>query len=90
MDSAVCDKAKLLLRALALLPDWDVTGDGIDRDYGNDRLSVVNGDSERLLTCGGVYYMEDYTGLFNISLSAGRTSADNLCGCRLAYVDLPE
>lgn len=90
VDSAVCDKAKLLLRALALLPDWDVTGDGIDSDYGNDRLSVVNGDSERLLTCGGVYYMKDYDGLFNINLTELRTEEDSLCGCRLAYIDMPE
>ena len=45
--------AKLLLQALAMLPDAALTGDGIDATYGGDYFYINNAEAERCLLRGG-------------------------------------
>ena len=46
-DSTIGAAAKLLLQALAMLPDTALTGEGIDANYGGDYFYFNNGTAER-------------------------------------------
>ena len=48
-DSSIGAAAKLLLQALAMLPDTALTGDGIDATYGGDYFYANNAEAERCL-----------------------------------------
>ena len=52
-DSSIGAAAKLLLQALAMLPDAALTGDGIDATYGGDYFYINNAEAERCLVRGG-------------------------------------
>ena len=52
-DGSIGAAAKLLLQALAMLPDAALTGDGIDATYGGDYFYINNAEAERCLVRGG-------------------------------------
>ena len=89
-DGTVGEDAKILLRALALLPDLNMSGDGIDDDYGNDRLYATTTNSENLVERGGAANADKSGGIFYISMTDPRGTTNIGYGSRLAYVDLPE
>jgi len=73
--------AKLLLRALAMLPD-----DGAQAsDYSGDYFYADASADERCLSRGGYYINAGDAGVFYANLSYGRTGTRDLLGGRLAY-----
>lgn len=85
-DASIGDAAKLLLQALAMLPDAALTGDSIDANYGNDKFYVNNGEAERCLIRGGYWYYGAGAGVFNSSLGSARSNSDGAFGGRSAYI----
>lgn len=83
-DSTIGDAAKLLLMALALLPDTALTGDNIDATYGSDYFYANNGADERCLSRGGSWAHEDNSGVFALYLSYGRAYSGAHIGGRSA------
>jgi len=79
--------AKLLLQALAMLPDPDLTGTGIDTTYGGDYFYANNGNAERCLRRGGPWYGGGVAGVFNSHLAGGRESVDTDIGGRSAFYE---
>lgn len=87
--SAVGDAAKLVLMALALMPDAALTGTGIDTTYGGDYFWFNNGAEERLPYRGGGWSSGGNAGLFGLSLSYPRSYSTWNIGGRSAFVELP-
>ena len=78
------DTAKLLLMALALLPDTSLTGTGIDANYGNDKFYANNAQAERCLCRGGVWNNGADRGVFDANLNGDRSSVNSGIGGRSA------
>lgn len=79
--------AKLLLQCLALLPDPDLTGTGIDTTYGGDLLYANNGNAERCLLRGGHWAAGGDAGVFDSTLSYGREYVGTGIGGRSAFYE---
>lgn len=75
----VCDEAKELLYALALMPDDTAF------DYQGDYFYANNGAAERTPCRGGNWNYGSYAGVFYTSLSNSRTSAHTSIGFRSAF-----
>lgn len=71
-----------MLRALALLPDSDVTTDVYEGDY----MWWNNGVAERCVFRGGSWYYGASAGVFSLSGHNSRGSADPGIGFRAAYI----
>lgn len=84
-DSSIGAAAKLLLQALAMLPDTALTGDGIDATYGGDYFYVNNGEAERCLFRGGNWYDGASAGVFYSDLINPRSSINGHIGGRSAF-----
>lgn len=76
--------AKVLLQALALLPDPDLTGTGIDATYGSDVFYANNGADERCLFRGGSWDFGAFNGVFAGGLGNGRSYSSAAVGGRSA------
>ena len=81
-DSSIGDAAKVMLRALALLPDSDVTTDVYEGDY----MWWNNGVAERCVFRGGRWFHGAYAGVFALSGFGSRGLAATLIGFRAAYI----
>lgn len=81
-DNTVSAEAKLLLRALALLPDEGSQAS----DYEGDYCYFNAYESERCANRGGYWYYGGYAGLFSLSAGSGRSLASTLIGFRSAYI----
>lgn len=79
---AIGEAAKVLLRALALLPDSDVNLS----NYANDRVWWTNGAKECLVYRGGSRDKSSYCGVFSISGAYFRTNSGGDIGFRSAYI----
>lgn len=71
-----------MLRALALLPDSDVTTDVYEGDY----MWWNNGVAERCVYRGGGWYDGAYAGVFYLSGNNSRGDANTGIGFRAAYI----
>ena len=85
-DSTVGDAAKLLLMALALMPDTALTGTGIDTTYGSDYFYFNNGAEERCPYRGGGWLYGGNAGLFSLNLNNPRSDTGWYFGGRCAFV----
>lgn len=83
------DAAKLLLQSLAMLPDTELTGEGIDASYGNDIFWANNAQTERCLYRGGNWSGGSDAGVFDASLSAARSYVGANIGGRVAFIENP-
>lgn len=81
-DGRIGDAAKVLLRALALLPDDGETAGA----YENDMAYWNNGAAERFVYRGGSYSSLENAGLFYVSSSRPRSGYDAAIGFRAAYI----
>lgn len=81
-DSSIGDAAKVMLRALALLPDSDVTTDVYEGDY----VWWNNGVAERCVFRGGVWNSGAGAGVFYLSGNDSRGNASTYIGFRAAYI----
>lgn len=81
-DSSICEAAKVLLRALALLPDSDVTADVYEGDY----MWWNNCQSERCVYRGGGWYAGAHAGVFYLSGYNSRSGSGTSLGFRSAYI----
>ena len=86
-DATIGDAAKVLLQALAMLPDTALTGTGIDTSYGGDYFYIDNNQAERCLFRGGRWYNGSSAGLFHSSLYDPRSAAYGNIGGRSAFID---
>jgi hypothetical protein len=82
-DSTISDEAKLLLRALCLLPDEGSTS----ADYNGDHVWMNNGASERSFSRGGYWGYGARFGVFALFGYNPRSNSDSGIGLRAAYVD---
>ena len=71
-----------MLRALALLPDSDVTTDVYEGDY----MWWNNGVAERCVFRGGSWHSGAYAGVFYLNGSDSRSAAGANIGFRAAYI----
>ena len=71
-----------MLRALALLPDSDVTTDVYEGDY----VWWNNGVAERCVFRGGIWNDGAYAGVFSLGGSGSRGLAITSFGFRAAYI----
>ncbi len=78
---AISDAAKVLLRALALLPDEGAVAE----DYEGDDVAIVNGAAERSMVRGGTWYSGALSGLFFINAAINRIATHEGYGFRAAY-----
>lgn len=83
-DSTIGDAAKLLLQALAMLPDTALTGDNIDANYGNDYFYWNNTQAERCLRRGGHWSGGSRAGVFGSDLVNARSGVHASLGGRSA------
>lgn len=74
--------AKVLLRALALLPDEGANAD----DYASDNVAFVNGVAERSFVRGGTWYGGNNSGVFFLNAAINRASTHEAYGVRAAYI----
>lgn len=81
-DSTIGDAAKVLLRALALLPDSDAQ----EADYEGDVMYWNNGAAERCVYRGGDCGNGAYAGVFSVSGSGPRSNSHAYLGFRSAYI----
>ena len=81
-DSSIGDAAKVMLRALALLPDSDVTTDVYEGDY----MWWNNGVAERCVFRGGGWADGAYAGVFSLNGYYSRSFVNTLVGFRAAYI----
>ena len=81
-DNTISDVAKLLLRALALLPDSNSSED----DYGRAFLNCRNGAGERLVLRGGCWDHGVNAGIFSVYATDYRSSKFQSFGFRSAYI----
>lgn len=79
--------AKLLLQAIAMLPDAALTGDGIDATYGGDYFYANNAEAERCLIRGGNWAYGGSAGVFSSRLSSPRSNAHGALGGRSAFYE---
>ena len=86
-DSSIGAAAKLLLQALAMLPDAALTGDGIDATYGGDYFYINNAEAERCLVRGGGWNDGGGAGVFDSNLSNPRSNASGYVGGRSAFYE---
>ena len=80
-DSSIGDAAKVMLRALALLPDSDVTTDVYEGDY----MWWNNGVAERCVCRGGAWGSGASAGVFYLD-GGSRGSVHTDVGFRAAYI----
>ena len=76
------DAAKVMLRALALLPDSDVTTDVYEGDY----MWWNNGVAERCVSRGGRWNNGSDAGVFSLDGGSSRGYASTGVGFRAAYI----
>lgn len=76
----LCDAAKEVLLALALLPAEGYSYDGVD-------LYANNGSAERMLFRGGRWGQRENAGLFKSCIDDPRTYAGEAVGFRAAYTE---
>ena len=81
-DSSIGDAAKVMLRALALLPDSDVTTDVYEGDY----MWWNNGVAERCVFRGGGWGNGAGAGVFSLYGADSRSYASAHIGFRAAYI----
>lgn len=81
--------AKLLLQSLAMMPDTDLTGEGIDATYGGDSFWANNAQVERCLYRGGLWGHGGSAGVFSANLSYPRSSVYTSVGGRVAFIENP-
>lgn len=86
-DSSIGAAAKLLLQALAMLPDAALTGDGIDATYGGDYFYINNAEAERCLIRGGYWLIGGNAGVFSSYLYIPRSHARGSIGGRSAFYE---
>ena len=86
-DSSIGAAAKLLLQALAMLPDAALTGDGIDATYGGDYFYINNAEAERSLIRGGSWDNGGNAGVFYSTLAYPRSHAGGSLGGRSAFYE---
>ena len=86
-DGSIGAAAKLLLQALAILPDAALTGDGIDATYGGDYFYIDNAEAERCLIRGGGWGSGGNAGVFGSDLINPRSSAYGSIGGRSAFYE---
>lgn len=79
-DSSIGDAAKVMLRALALLPDSDVTTDVYEGDY----MWWNNGVAERCVYRGGNWNNGANAGVFYLNGNNSRSNANTNIGFRAA------
>lgn len=84
-DSTIGAAAKLLLQALAMLPDTALTGEGIDANYGGDYFYFNNGAAERCPSRGAYWSSGGYAGVFRVILGSPRSASSAFLGGRSAY-----
>lgn len=82
-DTGIGDKAKLLLRALAMLPDDSAAS----ADYQGDYFYANNGQAERCLARGGNWYSSGSAGVFDSDLRSGRGFSYGSLGFRSALIE---
>jgi len=80
-DDDVCDEAKELLYALALLPS-DTT-----QDYEGDYFYINNGNAERFPKRGGYWYNGTHAGVFNSNFYNARSNSNTDFGFRSAFYE---
>ena len=80
-DGSICNVAKLLLRALALLPD-----EGTTEEYEGDTVWWSNGGNERYVYRGGNWRNEITAGIFSVYGNCGREQNGADIGFRSAYI----
>ena len=81
-DSSIGDAAKVMLRALTLLPDSDVTTDVYEGDY----MWWNNGVAERCVVRGGSWGSGANAGVFYLDGGDSRGYAGTSLGFRAAYI----
>ena len=86
-DSSIGAAAKLLLQALAMLPDAALTGDSIDATYGGDYFNINNAEAERCLVRGGHWSDGGSAGVFYSYLTSPRSDAGGSMGGRSAFYE---
>lgn len=93
-DDAISATAQKLLMALALLPDTDLTGTGIDEYYGYNHISVNTGNAESRICRGTNFYnyrdqLEQNLnpGIFDITTKEIGGTNNQYIGGRSAYFD---
>lgn len=79
---AISDAAKMLLRALALLPE---EGSEVN-DYEGDNVAFVTAASERSVVRGGNWYSLNNAGMFFFNAAIDRKSTHQAYGVRAAYI----
>lgn len=85
-QSSIGAAAKLLLQALAMLPDTSLTGTGIDATYGGDYFYADNSQEERCLFRGGYWPYGADAGVFASYLGSPRSSVAAGLGGRSAFI----
>jgi hypothetical protein len=80
-DTNICDAAKEILYALAMLPDSTTF------DYEGDYLYANNGADERFPFRGGDWGSGAYAGVFSTSLSDPRSGSSTRVGFRSAFYE---
>lgn len=83
-DAAIGADAKLLLRALAMLPDTELVGDEIDANYGGDYFWANNAQEERCLFRGGHWADGANAGVFYSNLGNPSSGVSTYVGGRSA------
>lgn len=78
----ISDAAKVLLRALALLPDKDA----IASDYKNANAAFFNGNAERYMVRGGRHTTMGNAGVFSLYVNTGRGMTLSDTGFRAAFI----
>lgn len=86
-DTSIGDAAKLLLLALAMLPDPDTDENGIDNFYGDNYFYVNNAMAESCMFRGGGWSGGSAAGLFGSNLERSRSNAYDSLGGRSAFID---
>lgn len=86
-DGSIGAAAKLLLQALALLPDTALTGAGIDATYGGDHVWANTAEAERCPRRGGDWYGGTHDGVFSLILGDPRSGSSDNIGGRSAFLE---
>ena len=86
-DDTIGEAAMVLLQALAMLPDTDLAGDGININYGGDYFCADNSQAERCMIRGGGWMHEAATGLFSLYMYSRDLRSHSSIGGRSAFVD---
>lgn len=87
-DAGVGEATKLLLQALALLPDTELVQEGvIDATYGGDYFWANNAQAERCLCRGGNWNVGSHAGVFRASVYDPRSVSSSSVGGRSALIE---